>query len=91
MRALLLGAGNMGRAIGPADAAFEFTIAEAVVPNARLAAATGARVLVVGTSGWAHDQATLDGLEAIAMASGMRIVAGATFSVATVDRDPVRP
>jgi 4-hydroxy-tetrahydrodipicolinate reductase len=111
MRALLLGAGNMGRAIGtaltargdtvvamlgrdaagadpaalaPVDAAFEFTNAEAVVGNARLASAAGARALVIGTSGWAHDQAVRDELGAIAAASGMRVIAGATFSVATV-------
>ncbi|MET0771680.1 MAG: hypothetical protein ABWZ82_01240, partial [Candidatus Limnocylindrales bacterium] len=111
MRALLLGAGNMGRAIGaalaarhdsviatlgrdaartdvmplrPVDVAFEFTHADAVVGNARVAAATGARVLVSGTSGWAGDQAIRDELEAIAATCDMRIVAGATFSVATV-------
>ena len=40
----------------PVDCAFEFTHAEAIVGNARVAAATGARVLVTGTSGWAGDQ-----------------------------------
>lgn len=70
--------------VRPVDVAFEFTHADAVVPNARLAAGAGARVLVVGTSGWAGDQDTRDELDAIAAASGMRIVVGATFSVATV-------
>lgn len=111
MRALLLGTGNMGRAIGaalvargdtvvatlgrdaartdvmplsPVDVAFEFTHADAVVGNARVAAATGARVLVTGTSGWSGDQDSRDELAAIAAARDMRIVVGATFSVATV-------
>jgi 4-hydroxy-tetrahydrodipicolinate reductase len=111
MRALLLGAGNMGRAVGaalvargdtvvatlgrdaartdpaplrPVDVAFEFTHAEAVTTNARLSAAAGARVLVVGTSGWAHDQRIRDELCSIAEAAGMRVVVGPTFSVATV-------
>jgi 4-hydroxy-tetrahydrodipicolinate reductase len=68
----------------PVDVAFEFTHAEAVVGHARVAAATGARVLVTGTSGWIGDQAIRDELGAIAAACDMRIVAGATFSVATV-------
>jgi 4-hydroxy-tetrahydrodipicolinate reductase len=111
MRALLLGAGNMGRAIGaaltargdtvtatlgrdvartdavalrPVDVAFEFSHADAVAGNARVAAAAGARVLVVGTSGWAGDAAVRDDLAAVAVAGDMRLVAGATFSVATV-------
>jgi 4-hydroxy-tetrahydrodipicolinate reductase len=111
MRALLLGAGNMGRAIrgaleargdtvvaalgrdrgaadaaalGPVDAAFEFSHADALLPNARLAAATGARTLVIGTTGWAHDPATQAELATIASASGMHIVVGPTFSVGVV-------
>jgi 4-hydroxy-tetrahydrodipicolinate reductase len=111
MRALLLGAGNMGRAIGaaltargdtivgtlgrdaartdvmdlrPVDVAFEFTHAEAVAGNARVAAATGARVLVIGTSGGLGEQAVRDELTTIATGAGMRVVVGPTFSVATV-------
>lgn len=111
MRALLLGSGNMGRAIGtalvargdtvvamlgrgavttdpatlrPVDVAFEFTHATAVLPNARLAVAAGARALVIGTSGWFEDEATRGELDALARHASMRVVAGATFSVATV-------
>ena len=116
MRALLLGVGNMGRAIGtaleargdtvvasfgreavasngltrdiaalaPVDAAFEFSHADALLPNARLAAASGARVLVIGTTGWAHDPAATAELSAIATRSGMRVVIGPTFSVGVV-------
>ena len=115
MRALLLGAGNMGRAIrgaleargdtvvaslgrerttdgrprdrgtlAPVDAAFEFSHADALLPNARLAAAAGARVLVIGTTGWAHEPATPTELAAIAADSGMRVVVGPTFSVGVV-------
>ncbi len=68
----------------PVDVAFEFTHADAVVGNARVAAGTGARVFVTGTSGWAGDQAIRDELAVIAATSDMRIVVGATFSVATV-------
>jgi 4-hydroxy-tetrahydrodipicolinate reductase len=71
-------------ALRPVDVAFEFTHADAVVANARVAAGTGARVLVTGTSGWAADGTIRDELAAIATESDMRIVAGATFSVATV-------
>lgn len=111
MRALLLGAGNMGRAIGaalgargdtvvamlgrdaartdalslrPVDVAFEFTHAEAVTANARIAASAGARVMVIGTSGWAGDEATHGELRGIAAGAGMCVVVGPTFSVATV-------
>lgn len=111
MRALLLGAGNMGRAIGaalaargdtvvatlgreaattdpatlrPIDVAFEFTHADGVVANTGLAAAAGAQVLVIGTSGWAGDQATRDEIARVAADGGMRAIVGATFSVATV-------
>ena len=113
MRALLLGAGNMGRAIrsaleargdtvvaslgrdragpaadgaslGPVDVAFEFSHADALLGNARLAATSGARVLVIGTTGWGHDPAVAAGLATIATGSGMRIVIGPTFSVGVV-------
>lgn len=68
----------------PVDVAFEFTHADAVSANARLAAEAGTRALVIGTSGWAGDGATRDELGRLAAASGMRVVVGATFSVATV-------
>ena len=87
MRALLLGAGNMGRAIRSALEARGDTVVASLgrvratdaptrgwrrrwrrwtsrsssatrmrcCANARLAAAAGARVLVIGTTGWAHD------------------------------------
>lgn len=111
MRALLLGAGNMGRAIGPAlgargdtvvamlgrdaagadpgslapvDVAFQFTHADAVLSGARLASDAGARVLVIGTSGWVEDEPTRTALDQLGRDAGMRIVAGPTFSVATV-------
>jgi 4-hydroxy-tetrahydrodipicolinate reductase len=113
MRTLILGAGNMGRAIrstleargdtvvaaigrdrttvaadgstlAPIDAAFEFSHADALLPNARLAAGTGARALVIGTTGWSHDPAATAELASIAAGSGMRIVIGPTFSVGVV-------
>lgn len=111
MRALLLGAGNMGRAIGaaltargdtvvamlgrdatgtdpatlrPVDAAFQFTHADAVLTGGRLAADAGARVLVIGTSGWVEDEATRTAIDELGRDAGMRIVVGPTFSVATV-------
>lgn len=112
MRALLLGAGNMGHAIrdaleargdtvvaslgrdragitdgallGPVDVAFEFSHADALAPNAQLAADAGAPVLVVGTTGWAHDRDARARLESIARVAQMRIVVGPTFSVGVV-------
>jgi 4-hydroxy-tetrahydrodipicolinate reductase len=111
MRALLLGAGNMGRAIrttleargdtvvaalgrdrtgvdcsgfAPIDAAFEFSHADILLPNARLAADAGARVLVIGTTGWAHAPATQAALSTLASDRSMRIVVGPTFSVGVV-------
>jgi 4-hydroxy-tetrahydrodipicolinate reductase len=71
-------------ALRPVDVAFEFTHADAVLHNARFAADTGARVLVVGTSGWAADARIRAELDALGHGSGLQIVAGATFSVATV-------
>jgi 4-hydroxy-tetrahydrodipicolinate reductase len=68
----------------PVDAAFEFTHADAVLGNARLAAEAGARVLVIGTSGWAEDPRTTAELDTLGRDAGLRIVAGPTFSVATV-------
>ena len=113
MRALLLGTGNMGRAIrgaleargdtvvgsfgrdrsgtpasiagtAPVDAAFEFSHADALLVNARLAATAGARVLVIGTTGWSHDAAITEELSVIAADSGMCVVVGSTFSVGVV-------
>jgi len=111
MRALLLGAGNMGRAIrsalhargdtvvatlgregataagaalAPVDVAFEFSHADALLGNARVAAAAEARALVIGTTGWTHAPAALAELTAIATDAGMRVVIGPTFSVGVV-------
>ena len=116
MRALLLGAGNMGRAIrgaleargdtvvaslgraratvdgaavdgaalAPVDVAFEFSHAQALLGNARIAAAAGARVLVIGTTGWAPEHAIHAELAALATTSDMRVVVGPTFSVGVV-------
>jgi 4-hydroxy-tetrahydrodipicolinate reductase len=68
----------------PVDVAFEFTHADAVTADARLAAATGSRVLVIGTSGWVGDHGTRDEVDRIAADGGMRAIVGPTFSVATV-------
>jgi 4-hydroxy-tetrahydrodipicolinate reductase len=68
----------------PVDVAFDFTHADAVAGNAGVAAAAGARVLVIGTSGWAGDEAIRAELGAVTTGSGMRVVVGPTFSVATV-------
>jgi len=111
MRALLLGAGNMGRAIrsalesrgdtvvaclgrdgataagaalAPVDVAFEFSHADALLANARVAAAAETRALVIGTTGWTHAPETLTELRAIATDAGMRVVIGPTFSVGVV-------
>ncbi len=114
MRALLLGAGNMGRAIGaalaargdtvvgmvgrdrssathdsthdpiPADVAFGFSHGDVVLDDARLAARSGARVLVVGTTGWAHDPETVVAFEDAVRVSGLQVVVGPTFSVGVV-------
>jgi len=111
MRAILLGAGNMGRAIGsaltargdtvvaslgrdgattdgsvlaPIDVAFEFSHADALLSNARTAAAAGARALVIGTTGWTREPATHAELTAIATNADMRVVIGPTFSVGVV-------
>jgi len=68
----------------PVDVAFDFTHADAVLGSGRVAAASGARVLVTGTSGWASEQAIREELGAVAIEHGMRVVVGPTFSVATV-------
>ena len=110
MRALLTGAGNMGRAmhaaldtrgdevaamlgrgprpsprsIGPVDVAFEFSAAQALLDNVRFAAQAGARVMVIGTTGWAQEPGTAAELTRIVNDSDMRAVVGPTFSLGVV-------
>src|SRR5262245_63000911 len=104
MRALLTGAGNMGRAIrsaleargdqvvamvgrgnrpapdtlAPADVAFEFSHASALIDNVQYAVDAGARNVVIGTSGWADDPATRDELDRLAGDGRLRVVFGPT-------------
>jgi 4-hydroxy-tetrahydrodipicolinate reductase len=110
MRALLTGAGNMGRAIrsaleargdvavamlgrgdrpdpgvlAPVDVAFEFSHAQALIANARYAAAAGVRNLVIGTTGWAHEAGVQTDLQRLTTESGLRVVVGPTFSIGVV-------
>jgi len=110
MRALLSGAGNMGRAIratlgergdevvamlgradrpdpatlAPVDVAFDFSHGEAFLHNLRYLAATGARNVVVGTTGWAGDPATNAAVRDTIASSGLRVVVGPTFSLGVI-------
>ncbi|MFN8622699.1 MAG: dihydrodipicolinate reductase C-terminal domain-containing protein [Chloroflexota bacterium] len=110
MRALLTGAGNMGRAIGaaleargdtvaaivgrsgrpdpaslgPVDVAFEFSHAASFVDNLRYLAAAGARNVVVGTTGWTGNPATVAAADAVIAEHGLRVVVGPTFSIGVV-------
>jgi 4-hydroxy-tetrahydrodipicolinate reductase len=110
MRALLTGAGNMGRAIAaaleargdtvvatvgrsarpdpaslaPVDIAFEFSHAATLVDNMRYGAAAGARTIVVGTTGWTGDAATVEAVDALIAECGLRVVVGPTFSLGVV-------
>ena len=111
MRALITGAGNMGRAIRsalqargdevvamvgrdgprpspaaltPIAVAFEFSHANAVVDNVRLALDAGCRSLVIGTTGWAAEPAARADLERHIDASGARAVVAPTFSLGVV-------
>ncbi len=111
MRALILGRGNMGRAIrtgleargdevvamlgrpnpgtprpdpstlATVDITFEFSHASAAVENVRYALDAGCRSIVLGTTGWADDRARI---EALAEASGARIVAAPTYSLGAI-------
>ncbi len=73
-----------GAAFAPVDVAFEFSHADALLDNARAAAAAESRALVIGTTGWTHVPETLVELRAIASDAGMRVVIGPTFSVGVV-------
>lgn len=110
MRALLTGAGNMGRAIrtaleargdtvvamvgranrpdgaslAPVDVAFEFSHGATFLDGIRLAADAGCRSIVVGTTGWTHDRATVDAFERLVAERGLRVVVGPTFSIGVV-------
>jgi 4-hydroxy-tetrahydrodipicolinate reductase len=114
MRALITGAGNMGRAIrtaleargdtvvatvgrpdpltprpdprtlGPVDMAFEFSHASSVRENIDYALATGTRAVVVGTTGLVDPENGPRALDAIARATGARIVLAPTFSIGAV-------
>lgn len=110
MRALILGQGNMGRAIrdalqargdevvavlgrpnttdrpdpttlGAIDVAFEFSHAATVLANVRYALDTGARRIVLGTTGWADDRAAVT--RAIE-AAGATLVDAPTYSLGAV-------
>src|SRR3954452_10612873 len=110
MRALLTGAGNMGRAISaaleargdsvvamvgrsggpdprslaPVDVAFEFSHAARFVDNLRYAAAAGAQNVVVGTTGWSGNPATVSAADGLIAECGLRVIVGPTFSLGVV-------
>jgi 4-hydroxy-tetrahydrodipicolinate reductase len=64
--------------LGAADVVFEFSRGDAVAGNVDQALAAGARRIVIGTSGWDDDRASVDRMLATANAAG---VWGATFSI----------
>lgn len=111
MRALITGAGNMGRAIfaaltargeevaamigrgpdrpepaglAPLDVSFEFSHASSLLQNVDLSLAAGCRALVIGTTGWADDEATAAALSGRLAQAGARAVVAPTFSLAAV-------
>jgi 4-hydroxy-tetrahydrodipicolinate reductase len=112
MRALITGAGNMGRAIraaledrgdevvamvgrstapvpaaaalGRIDVAFEFSHASTLLRHVELATATGCRSIVIGTTGWAAADELGSALRRHLDATGARVVAAPTFSLAAV-------
>jgi 4-hydroxy-tetrahydrodipicolinate reductase len=80
MRALLTGAGNMGRAMHAALEARGDDVAAMLGRGPR----PGARVVVIGTTGWAHEPGTAAELDRIVADSGIRAVSGPTFSLGVV-------
>lgn len=80
-RVRVLGHPSGGRhpadAFAGADVVHEFSIADAVLPNLRVALAAGCRRFVIGTTAWHHDRAAV---EAALVASGAVAVVAPTFS-----------
>lgn len=64
-------------AFAGADVVHEFSTADAVMPNLRVALRAGCRRFVIGTTGWDHDRAAVD---AALVASGGAAVVAPTFS-----------
>lgn len=77
----IAGVVDLGRQIADVtvtyDVAIDFSVAEAVLPNLRAAAASGTPV-VIGVTGWA---AQLDEARAIQLAAGIGVLASANFSI----------
>ena len=69
------------RTLGPIDVAFEFSHAATVLANVRYALDTGARRIVLGTTGWADDRpAVTRAVEA----AGATLVDAPTYSLGAV-------
>lgn len=71
-------------ALAPADVAFEFSHGATYLRNLRLAADAGIRDIVVGTTGWNHDAATVAAFEALVAERGLRVVVGPTFALGVI-------
>jgi len=96
IRAALLARGDevvamVGRAdrpdpagLAPIDVAFEFSHGEAFADNLAYIAGTGTRNVVVGTTGWTGDPATVAAADATIAVHGLRVIVGPTFSVGVV-------
>src|SRR4051812_12992096 len=72
------------RSLGRIDAAFEFSHASTLLANVDYALATGTRNLVIGTTGWAHEAATVARLSDRLADCGARAVVAPTFSLGVV-------
>jgi 4-hydroxy-tetrahydrodipicolinate reductase len=111
MRALISGAGNMGRAIasaletrgdevvamvgrstpqpdasglGPVDVAFEFRHASTLLDDVDMGLAAGCRAFVIGTTGWADDEAIRTALAGRIETAEARAITAPTFSLGAV-------
>jgi len=66
-----------GESLAGCDVAIEFSLGEAVLPNAKAYAAAGCPA-VVGTTGWTHQ---IDEVRAVVEKSGIGFVHGSNFSI----------
>jgi 4-hydroxy-tetrahydrodipicolinate reductase len=70
--------------LAPVDVAFEFSHGATFLENLQYAAAAGVKDVVVGTTGWAGDAATVVALDQVITEHGLRVVVGPTFSLGVV-------
>jgi 4-hydroxy-tetrahydrodipicolinate reductase len=76
-------AGSVG-SVASADVAFEFSHADALLPNVRLALDAGCQALVIGTTGWSDEDGTGQQLRRALESADARAVVAPTFSLAAV-------